>query len=278
MSLARQRRSALDALDYFRSIKTFYIDVIAGIGICWSAVWFAVLGFNAMPTPSLLALLVKGPFWTWIHRFGGPGLIGLGLLDNSVIPLPGSMDVVVILLSAEHRGWWPYYAFMAVVGAVIGGYLTYRLGEKSEEETLEKKIGKKKAQRVYDRFRKRGFVSVALGAILPPPFPMVPVLLAAGALHYPRKRFLASLSLGRGVRFFGLAYLAHVYGKQIIGWLMRYYHPLLYALVALAAAGGIGALAYFKWYRPKRQREERERGEPVQQFPIPGKSNQRKTG
>jgi membrane protein YqaA with SNARE-associated domain len=231
-----------------------------------------------MPLPSLLALLAERPLWTWVRRFGGPSLIGLGLLDNSVIPLPGSMDVFVIVLSAEHRGWWPYYAFMAVVGAVIGGYLTYRLGEKGEEETLEKKIGKKKAKKVYDRFRQRGFVTVGLGAILPPPFPMVPVLLAAGALHYPRKRFLVSLSLGRGVRFFGLAYLAHVYGKNIVGWLTRYYQPLLYTLIGIASAAGIGALLYFKWYRPKRQREERERGEPVEEFPIPGKPNERKTG
>jgi membrane protein DedA with SNARE-associated domain len=195
-----------------------------------------------------------------------------------MIPLPGSTDVFVILLTANNRVWWPYYGFMGTVGAVIGGYLTYRLGEKSEEETLERKIGKNKVQKVYDRFRKRGFISVGLGAILPPPFPMVPVLLAAGALHYPRKKFLVSLSLGRGIRFFGLAYMAHVYGKAIIGWLTRYYHPLLYALIALAVAGGIAALVYFKWYRPRRQRQEREQGEPVEQFPLPHHKNKHQAG
>lgn len=227
-----------------------------------------------LPRPPLSTLLLANPIWTWLNRLGGPGLILLGLLDNSVVPLPGSMDVFVIILTAHHRQWWPYYAFMATVGAVIGGYLTYRLGEKGEEETLEKKIGKKKAAKVYARFRKRGFATVALGAILPPPFPMVPVLLAAGALHYPRKKFLASLGLGRAVRFFALAFMAHVYGKAIIGWLSKYYHPLLYALIALAVLGGIAALVYFKWYRPKRQREERQHGEPVEEFPIPGRKNQ----
>jgi len=226
----------------------------------------------------LRLLLFTHPLLTWLQRLGGPGLILLGILDNSMIPLPGSTDVFVILLTANHRTWWPYYAFMATIGAVVGGYLTYRLGEKGEEETLERKIGKKKAAKVYSSFRKRGFVTVALGAIMPPPFPMTPLLLAAGALHYPRKRFLVSLSLGRGVRFFGLAYMAHVYGKAIIGWLTKYYHPLLYVLIALAAAGGLGALIYFKWYRPKRQREERERGEPVGKFPIPHDNSERKAG
>lgn len=216
-----------------------------------------------------LSLLLTNPVWTWLHRLGGPGLILLGILDNSAIPLPGSMDVFVIILAAQHRNWWPYFAFMATIGAVVGGYLTYDLGEKGEEETLERKIGKAQAEKVYERFRKRGFLTVAVGSVMPPPFPMSPLLLAAGALHYPRKKFLTSLSLGRGVRYFALAYLAKVYGKVILGWLTRYYHPLLYVLIGLASAGGIGALVYFKWYRPKRQRQERERGEPVQQFPIP---------
>ncbi len=37
------------------------------------------------------------------------------------------MDVFTIVLSADQRERWPYYALMATVGSVIGGYLTYRL-------------------------------------------------------------------------------------------------------------------------------------------------------
>ena len=37
----------------------------------------------------------------WIYTLGGLGFIPLGLLDNSVIPLPGSMDVLTIFLSAR---------------------------------------------------------------------------------------------------------------------------------------------------------------------------------
>ena len=64
----------------------------------------------------LLTLAPASSLWTWLHRLGGPGLILLGLADNSAIPLPGSMDVFVILLAAHHPAWWPYYAFMEVVG------------------------------------------------------------------------------------------------------------------------------------------------------------------
>ena len=227
--------------------------------------------------PSLLSVLLSGSWiWKWLHRLGGPGLIVLGIVDNSAIPLPGSMDVFVILLAAHRRPWWPYYAFMAVVGAVLGGYITYRLAEKGGEETLEKKVGKDRAEKVYRRFKKHGFSTIVIGAILPPPFPVVPFLVAAGALHYPKKNFIAALSLGRAIRFFGVAYLGHIYGTQIVGWLSRYYHPVLYTLIGLAGTGGIAALLYFKWWRPKKQREERRRGEKVEQFPIPFRNEHKK--
>jgi len=90
-----------------------------------------------------------------------------------------------------------------------------------------------------------------VGAVLPPPFPMVPLLVAAGGLHYPRKKFVAALGLGRAIRFVAVAFLAHVYGKSIIGWLSKYYKPLLYILLALGLLGAVGALIYFKWYRPR---------------------------
>lgn len=153
----------------------------------------------------LLSVLAGTGVWKWLYRLGGPGLILLGLADNSVVPLPGSMDVAIILLTANHRAWWPYYAFMGVAGAVLGGYVTYRLAEKGGEETLEKKVGKERAQKVYRRFENHGFSTVFVGAVLPPPVPVVPFLMAAGILQYPRKKFLSALAAGRAARFFAVA-------------------------------------------------------------------------
>ncbi len=215
--------------------------------------------------PEFLALFLaaaaeQSAVWRWIHRLGGFGLILLGLADNSVVPLPGSMDVFTILLSAHNRAWWPYYAAMAALGAVLGGYVTYRLAEKGEKEFLEKKIGKERAQKVYKKFEKGGFLWVFIGAILPPPFPIVPILMAPGALHYPQKKFLAALASGRGVRFFAVAYVGHIYGKAIINFLSQYYRPMLYLVIAVGVAAGVGTLVYLKWYRPKRQKERSAAG------------------
>jgi len=212
----------------------------------------AIIGWR-----TLGAILTAGETWRWLLRLGGPGLIGVGLIDNSVIPIPGGMDVSVVLLTAHHREWWPYYAFMATIGAVMGGYLTYRLARKGGKESLEKKIGKKRADKVYKKFEKGGFSTVFIGSILPPPFPMVPVLMAAGVLQYSRGRFLAALALGRALRFFAIALLSSIYGTAIVGWLGLYYKPLLYTLIALAVLGALGALLYLKWYRPRHRSSPR---------------------
>ena len=70
----------------------------------------------------------------WIFHLGGLGFIPLGLLDNSVIPLPGSMDVLTIVLSARKQELWLYYALMATIGSVIGGYSPTGLLAKEERK------------------------------------------------------------------------------------------------------------------------------------------------
>src|SRR6266446_6854001 len=100
---------------------------------------------------SLLAVIKASPALRWIIRLGGPGLILLGLADNSVIPLPGSMDVLTIWLAAHQRSWWLYYAAMATVGALIGGYITYGLARKGGKEAVARKLPKKKSVKVNER-------------------------------------------------------------------------------------------------------------------------------
>lgn len=182
----------------------------------------------------------------WLIHLGGPGLVLLGLFDNSIIPLPGSMDVLTILLAAHRREPWIYYTLMATLGAVIGGYLTYRMARKGGKETLEKRFSKRKVKRVYAIFERWGFVSVAIPAILPPPFPIVPMLLAAGAMQYPTKKFLAALAVGRGIRYAILGYLGAHYGRTIVRFFAQYYWPVLIALIVFAVAGALYGLFEYK--------------------------------
>lgn len=190
------------------------------------------------------------PTWLeWLERLGGVGLILLGLADNSPVPLPGSMDALTILLSAHQRSWWPYYASMATIGSLIGGYFSYALGREGGKESLEKKLSRGKAEKLYQGFDKRGFWTLFLPALLPPPMPYTPFLLAAGALRYPPKKFLAAVAVGRAMRYFVLAFLASLYGKQVFAFVRRYHEPILWTLAVLVVLGGVAGFLYARLHK-----------------------------
>ncbi len=201
--------------------------------------------------------LFAATLWQHLRRMGGPGLIVLGVVDNSVIPVTGSMDVLCIWLAARHREPWPYYAFMATLGALVGGYITYALARKGGEEAMEHRLSKKKADRVKNRFARRGFLAVAIPALLPPPFPFVPFLIAAGALQYSRKKFVGALALGRGVRYCIEAFLGFHYGRHILRFFDQYYAPALAILISLAALGSIVTL--FQYFRHRKDHRAQTR-------------------
>src|SRR6202158_1690665 len=195
---------------------------------------------------AIVLLASKKSGLRWLIHLGGPGLILLGLADNSLIPLPGSTDVATILLAAHHRNLWVYYAMMATAGAILGGYLTYRMARKGGKQTLEKRFSKKKTNKVYAIFSRWGFAAVAIPALLPPPFPIVPMLLAAGAMQYSTRKFLTALAVGRGIRFTILAYLGVRYGRHIVKFFALYYWPVLLVLVAFSVLGGLYGLFEYK--------------------------------
>jgi membrane protein YqaA with SNARE-associated domain len=196
----------------------------------------------------LLAIVLV---WRWVIRLGGPGLVLLGILDNSIVPLTGSMDVLTIWLAASHRDWWAYYALMATIGGVLGGYITYEIARKGGKEAIERKLDKKKAEKVLKSFRRWSFWSVVVGAILPPPFPLVPVLVAAGGSQYSKRKFVGALSLGRGVRYTIAAFFGRLYGKQIVGFFSHYYRPAVLVLVVIAVIGGLITLRQYLRSRKK---------------------------
>jgi len=188
----------------------------------------------------------------WIFHLGGLGFIPLGLLDSSVIPLPGSMDVLIIVLSARKQELWFYYAVMATLGSVIGAFLTYRLARKGGKETLERKFSAKSLKKVYDIFAQWGFGAIAVVAVLPPPAPMSLFLFAAGAMQYSVKKFLLAMTLGRIVRYSLLAFLAARYGRKVLTVISQHGHPVLLTVIALIAAAT--AVAIFLLVRKNKKR------------------------
>jgi membrane protein YqaA with SNARE-associated domain len=194
------------------------------------------------PFASILFAAPQKKVMGWLLHLGGIGLIPLGVLDSSVIPIPGSMDFATILLSARDKRLWLYYALMATVGSVVGGYLTYRLARKGGKEALVKKLPKRRADKVVRTFERWGFASIFVPSLLPPPIPLVPFIIAAGALQYSRAKFAFALTAGRAIRYLILAFLGVRYGSQILSLFTRHPYTILFIALGLVIAGVIIAL------------------------------------
>jgi len=163
----------------------------------------------------------SGHLLRWLMSLGGLGLFGVAIIDSSVIPLPlpGSTDLLLLLLTA-HRGATVksviWLAFFALAGSMVGGYLTWHAGQKGGKAALEKYVPQRFLARVTGWVERHGAWSVSLAAILPPPVPLTPFLLAAGALGVARGRFLAAYGVARAIRYGLLAWLGITYGRHIV--------------------------------------------------------------
>ena len=198
--------------------------------------------------------------WQTLIHLGGAGLILLGIIDQSFVPIPGGMDAITIVLAAGHRNLWFYYALMATVGTVLGAFLTYSLSKKGGKAALEQKLPKKKIKAVENKFNQHGFSAVFIPCLLPPPLPAVPFLVGAGALQYPRRKFLFAIALGRGIRYTVLAYLGHRYGDPIIGFFKQYTTAIIITFAVLIVGASLGGWLLRRWQKRKEAEEEERTG------------------
>jgi membrane protein YqaA with SNARE-associated domain len=152
----------------------------------------------------------------WLMGFGTMGLFVVSVIDSSIIPLPvpGSTDLLLILL-VIHRANPVLAAVAATVGSILGGYLTWGTGSKGGEAALQRYLPKRFAKRLSGWVERNGTLAVTASALIPPPFPLTPILLAAGALGVSRRRFLISFSLARTFRYSLVAWLAALYGRAV---------------------------------------------------------------
>jgi membrane protein YqaA with SNARE-associated domain len=188
--------------------------------------------------------------------FGTLGLFAVSLIDSSIIPLPvpGSTDLLLILLVA-HRGSPVFAAVAAILGSILGGYLTWATGAKGGEAALHRYLPRRFGRRLSAWVEKRGVGAVTLSALLPPPFPLMPLLLAAGALGVSRKRFLVSFGLARTFRYALVAWLADTYGRVVVRVFRQYLAgwstTIVWIYLGLVVAGILYGL--WKFHHQRRQ-------------------------
>lgn len=182
----------------------------------------------------------------WAIRFGIPGLFLVSAIDASIIPLavPGSTDLLLLWLVSHGGNPW-LLASSAVAGSLAGGYATWALGKKGGEAALDRWVPARILQRIVGWVKQHPVLAVSIPPILPPPIPLAPFLLAAGALGVSRRAFLLTFGSARTVRYALVAWLAVRYGRHIIrlwaGTLEKWQTPLECVFIGVIVIGlGMG--------------------------------------
>ena len=170
--------------------------------------------------------------------FGLVGVFLVSIVDSSFVPLPvpGITDILVILYAAQHANPW-LLVLGSTAGSALGGYLSYQVGQSGGMDFIQKRTPPRIFKRVTGWMESHAILAVALPAILPPPMPLSPFVLAAGALKMKLRTFMITFTASRLVRHLIALWLGLHYGKVVLvlwnRFLARWGTPVLIGLWAV---------------------------------------------
>jgi len=145
-----------------------------------------------------------------------PAMIIIGALDSSLLSLPEINDYLVVGRCYKDPSAAFYFPLFAATGSVIGCNLLYTIVRRGGQAVLRKRFNLqsiKRVERAYERF---GFLAIGIPAILPPPLPFKIFVATAGALEYPRWKFLLTVMIARSFRYYVEGILAVYYGRRVL--------------------------------------------------------------
>jgi membrane protein YqaA with SNARE-associated domain len=156
----------------------------------------------------------------FVHFFVSlPGVVALAALDSTFFfTLPLGIDAVVVILAARRGIYFWLTPVLATAGSLVGAALTYWTGMKAGEAGLKHFCSPKRLARIQRRLQGSAVTLAALD-LMPPPFPFSVFVLGAGAIKVDRRRFFATLTLCRLLRFGVEAVLGFLYGHRALVWL-----------------------------------------------------------
>ena len=217
------------------------------IGNGWARGLFAILA-AAQPHG-------RGHLVHFLMSFGLVGLFFVSIVDSSFIPLPipGITDIMLVVLAAHHSNLMLLVG-ITTLGSALGGLFSHKVGQAGGMAFLEKHISPKIFHLVCDWMERHAILSVALPAVLPPPMPLSPFVLAAGALQMSRRKFMISFTVSRFLRHCAAVAVGVYFGPHVLHvWNMfsrKWAVPVLIGLwsVILVSVG----FAFWRLYKTSR--------------------------
>jgi len=186
---------------------------------------------------STVLLAVLKPLGIW-------GVGALALIDSALIPIPVSMDGVVIGYVAANHHRFLAYSLIAAVASAIGSLVPFYIGRAGGELFLLKRINRERYERIRDRFEHQEFLAIMIPAMLPPPTPLKLFEFAAGVFEMKTVPFLLAIFCGKFTQFLVCSLLTIWFGPTLIHSLRHLFHQHLDIVIGIAAAAIIWLIFY----------------------------------
>ncbi|MDT7807585.1 MAG: hypothetical protein QOJ70_1398 [Acidobacteriota bacterium] len=195
----------------------------------------------------LQAFIVSVPIYV-----AAPAMVVIGTLDSSLLSLPEINDYLVVARCISDPKSVFYFPLFAAGGSVLGCLLLYTIMRRGGQAVMRRRFSAEniaKVERAYARF---GFLALAVPALLPPPMPFKIFVATAGALEYPRWRFVLTVMIARSVRYTVEGVLVILYGRKVLRFVRVNGLFILSVTTALLIAG-VAVYVIFKHIRTPRQ-------------------------
>jgi len=179
----------------------------------------------------------------WLHRLAEAGwaatAVGAwGFLQASIVPGPVDGVLVPLGLADPQRAW--RFAWSALVGAALGAVVAYVIGTAAFETVGQTILGwlgvaKPEVETFRAMFQQKGLWLVLLSTVTPLSSKLVSI--AAGAFGVPLLPFLATITVGRGVRYGVVAAVVRYFGDRVERYIERRYGRTLDEIARERRAG-----------------------------------------
>jgi len=182
--------------------------------------------------------------YDWVEHFAETpyGLWALFLLafaESSFFPVPPDVLLIALAVSIPARAF--RYALICSVGSVLGGMFGYLIGYQFMEfigfGILNFYGLTDKYESMAELYNRYNAWVVGIAGFTPIPYKVFTI--SAGAFKINFLVFLLASVVSRSARFFLVAGLIYMFGKQIRTFIERYFNVLAVLFVLLLVAGFI---------------------------------------
>lgn len=132
-----------------------------------------------------------------------------------------------------------------VLGSILGAPIGYILGKWLGKPILRKILPEKWTKLATEQFDKNGDAAVLIGSFTPIPFKVFTIL--SGVFNYSLTKLMLFAILGRGIKFYLIGILFHLYGKHAKVLLDEYLE------IAVLGIGAVVAIAWLVWNKRRKK-------------------------